>query len=36
MLVNCVAYERGQRLADIPIEAISITSAAPAASSGWR
>jgi magnesium transporter len=23
MLVNCVAYERGQRLADIPIEAIS-------------
>ena len=36
MLINCVAYEHGRKLADIPIEAIDEFCAGPAASSGSR
>ena len=37
MLINCVAYEDGAKLADMPIDDISeYVSAAAAASSGWR
>ncbi len=36
MLVNCVAYQEGKKLADIPKEAISDYLKRPDASSGSR
>ena len=36
MLINCVAYEEGTKLADIAVAAIGDYLARPAVSSGWR
>jgi magnesium transporter len=35
MLVNCVAYQDGKKIADIPVEAISDYVKRPSASCGW-
>jgi magnesium transporter len=36
MLINCVAYENGAKLADIAVEDISDYITGRAASCGWR